>query len=53
VDTYSAEVDWNHRTLVAGGLAPGRHILTVKPAGRKNAQSSNCYLQVVDFESAP
>jgi hypothetical protein len=53
VDTYSAQVDWNHRTRLAEGLAPGRHTFTVKPAGRKNAQASNCYLQVVDFESAP
>jgi hypothetical protein len=43
-------VDWNHRTLIARGLSPGKHTLTVIVTGKKNAASSNCYVQIVGVD---
>jgi len=49
VDTYSAEVDWNRRIVVAENLAEGRHKVVVTVTGRKAAASSSSYVQVVDI----
>jgi hypothetical protein len=49
IDTYAPQVEWNHRTEVAAGLAPGKHVVTVRVAARKNPASSNCYVQIVGF----
>jgi hypothetical protein len=40
---------------IARGLAPGKHTLTIIVTGKKNAASSNCYVQIVgaDVEAAP
>ncbi len=50
LDTYSATVDWNHRTTVAEGLANGPHEVVVTVACRKNEKASNTYVQIVDIE---
>jgi len=50
IDTYSADVDWNHKTLVADGLSPGIHKITIRVTGRKNPASSNTYVQIVGFD---
>jgi len=49
LDTYSPTVEWNRRTRVASGLAPGRHVIRVSPAAQKNARSTNLYVQIVGF----
>ncbi len=48
-DTYARDVDWNHRTTLASGLASGNHTVTLKVAARKNAASTGCLVQVVGF----
>jgi len=50
IDTYGTAVDWNHRALIARGLPPGKHTLTIMVSGRKNAASSNCYVQIVGVD---
>lgn len=50
LDTYSPQVDWNHRTVLATKLPPGTHTITVKVTGRKNRASSGTWVRVVDFE---
>ena len=52
-DTYSAAVDWNRHTVVAQGLPPGEHELSVQVTGRKNTASSDAYVQLVSFEELP
>ena len=49
IDTYAPQVEWNHRTELAAGLAPGKHVVTVRVAARKNPASSNCFVQIVGF----
>ncbi len=51
LDTYSPTVEWNRRTRLASNLAPGTHVVRVTPTGNRNAASSNCYVQVVGFDS--
>jgi hypothetical protein len=51
IDTYSAAVEWNRRTVVADGLANGPHEVVVTVTGRKTPASSNAYVQVVDIEA--
>jgi len=51
IDTYSAQVEWNHRSLLADGLPSGQHTIRVSPAGRKYARSSNYYIQIVGFSN--
>jgi hypothetical protein len=53
VDTYSPNVEWNHRTLVARGLRPGKHTLKILVTGRRHAASTNTYVQLVAFEAGP
>jgi hypothetical protein len=53
LDTYSPDVEWNRRTRVASGLAPGRHVIQVTPTRRKIEGSTNVYVQVVGFEIGP
>jgi hypothetical protein len=53
LDTYSAQVDWNHRTLAAQGLAPGKHTLKIVGTGRRRSESSNSYVQIVGFAVTP
>jgi hypothetical protein len=50
LDMYGATVDWNHRVLIARGLPPGKHTLTVIVTGKNNAASSNCYVQIVGVD---
>jgi len=50
LDTYARDVEWNHRTTLGSGLAPGNHVVTIKVAARKNPASSSCLVQVVGFE---
>jgi hypothetical protein len=50
LDTYAPGVEWNHRTRVASGLAAGRHVMQVTPAGNKNDRSTNLYVQIVGFQ---
>jgi len=49
LDTYGRDVQWNHRTVLASGLTPGKHVVTVKVTARKNPASSGCFVQVVGF----
>jgi hypothetical protein len=55
LDMYGAAVDWNHRVPIARGLATGNHVVTVIVTGKKNAASSNSYVQIVgvDVEDSP
>jgi len=53
VDTYSKDVDWNRRTVVAQDLAAGRHTVVVTATGRKAADSTGCYVQIVDIVASP
>ena len=48
IDAYSAEVDWNRRTVLAENLGAGRHKVVITVTGRKAAASSNSYVQLVD-----
>lgn len=50
LDTYSPDVEWNHRTVLAAGLPRGRHIIVLEVAGAKHPKSSNTYVQVVGAE---
>ena len=49
IDTYAPQVEWNHRTELAASLAPGKHVVTVRVAARKNPASTNCFVQIVGF----
>lgn len=49
LDTYGRDVQWNHRTVLASGLTPGKHVVTLKVTARKNPASSGCLVQVVGF----
>ncbi len=49
IDTYAPQVEWNHRTELAVGLAPGKHTVTVRVAARKAPASTNCFVQIVAF----
>ena len=51
IDTYSKDVDWNRRTVVAENLSPGPHRITITATGRKAAASSFRYVQVVGIET--
>jgi hypothetical protein len=53
VDTYSPNVDWNHRLPVARNLPPGRHTLRVVVTGRKHPASTNTYVQIVGLDVEP
>lgn len=48
-DTYARDVDWNHRTTLASGLAQGKHNVTLRVAARKNQASTGCLVQIVGF----
>jgi predicted GH43/DUF377 family glycosyl hydrolase len=50
LDTYSAEVDWNHHTVVAQGLPPGEHTVSILVTDRRNERSSNAYVQIVGYQ---
>jgi len=50
IDTFSPTVEWNRRTVLAKGLPDGPHTVTIEVAGKKNPDSRNVYVQVVDFE---
>ena len=52
IDSYSGSVDWNHPTVLAANLPPGRHVVTIVSSGKKNEKSSDSYVQIVDFEQA-
>lgn len=49
LDTWSARVEWNHRSTLATGLAPGPHRVTVEVTGRRRAESTDCYVQLVGY----
>jgi predicted GH43/DUF377 family glycosyl hydrolase len=49
MDTYAPTVDWGRHTRLAQNLTPGRHVITVVVTGKKNARSSNSYVQIVGF----
>jgi hypothetical protein len=49
IDTYAPRVEWNRRTTLAAGLAPGKHVVTVRVTGRKNAASADSFIQIVGF----
>ena len=49
IDSYAPQVEWNQHTTLAAGLAPGKHVVTVRVAARKNPASSNCFVQIVGF----
>jgi hypothetical protein len=49
IDTYSKEIDWNKKTVVAKDLPPGKHTVTVTVTGRKAPAAGNCYVQLVDI----
>lgn len=53
LDTYSRDVEWNHRTIVTSGLAPGKHVLTLKVVARKATASSNYLVQIIGFSQSP
>ncbi len=53
IDTYSREVDWNRRVVVAENLPAGPHRVVVTVSGRKSAESSNRYVQIVDMSGQP
>ena len=36
--------------MLAGNLADASHTVVISPAGRKNPESSNAYLQIVRME---
>lgn len=48
IDTYSSEVEWNHRTILAQDLPDGPHIVRVEVTGKKNQRSTDTYVQIVD-----
>ncbi len=50
LDTYSPSVDWNRRTVLATNLPNTRHLVVVKSTGGHHSQSSDTYVQIVDFE---
>lgn len=50
LDTYAPDVKWNHRTLIASGLRPGEHTLTILVSGQKHPNSRNSYVQIISFE---
>ncbi len=49
IDTYSPEVDWNRSVVVGKELAAGEHTVEVVVTGRKSAQSTFRFIQVVDI----
>jgi hypothetical protein len=51
LDTYSATVEWNRRTMVANDLPAGPHTIAVEVTGKRNPKSTNAYIQIVDVES--
>jgi hypothetical protein len=51
LDTFWPTVNWNQRTLLAKDLPVGRHVVTVEVTGKKNAKSSDAYVQIVGFEA--
>ncbi|MFH1264480.1 MAG: hypothetical protein ABIK89_02045, partial [Planctomycetota bacterium] len=50
LDTYSASVDWNRRTVLAQRLPPSEHVVRIEVTGRRHTQSTNTYVQVVGFD---
>ena len=53
IDTYSQDVDWNRRTVVAQNLPGGSHTVVITATGRQAAASKFRYLQVVDIVGQP
>lgn len=51
LDTYSAEVDWHRITILARDLTPDEHVITVRVLGKRCAESSNTYVQIIGFHS--
>jgi hypothetical protein len=53
IDTYSRTVDWNRTTLLARDLPKGDEAsaLEVRVTGRRNANSSNSYVQIVGYDA--
>lgn len=49
IDTYSNEVDWNRRIVVAENLLEGLHRIVVTVSGRKADTASNQYIQIIDI----
>ena len=49
IDTYSPDVDWNRRTVVAENLPAGPHAVVITATGRKAAASKFRYVHVVDI----
>lgn len=53
IDTYSKEVDWNRRVVVAEHLSAGLHRVVVSVTGRKANEATHCYIQIVDILGQP
>ncbi len=53
LDTYSRDVDWNRRVVVAENLSAGLHRVVLTVTGRKAAAASNRYVQLVDILGQP
>ncbi len=49
LDTFSADVDWNHRTLLAKDLPAGKHTVKIHVTGKKQTGSADAYVQVAGF----
>lgn len=49
IDTYAKEVDWNKKTIIASDLPPGKHTVAVSVSERKNKDSSDKLVQLVDI----
>ncbi|MEI7900372.1 MAG: cellulase family glycosylhydrolase [bacterium] len=49
IDTYSKEVDWNRRVVVAENLTAGLHRVVITVTGRKAAEASNRYVQLEEI----
>ena len=52
LDTFSPNVDWNRRSVLVEGLNQAKHSVTLDVTGIKHDKSTDCYVQIVDFEAA-
>lgn len=50
LDTFSRDVRWNVRNVIADGLPPGRHVLRIEVTGRKAEDATDAYVQIVGFD---
>ncbi|MGL4941584.1 MAG: hypothetical protein ACRC46_00145 [Thermoguttaceae bacterium] len=50
LNTWSSQVDWSRRALIAENLPAGNHMVKIVVTGTASPESTNTYLQVVGFE---